>query len=44
MKKLAWAKFNTPIMLKISVSPLANKNNSMPYSTPLNIAKMKLST
>ena len=30
MKKLAWAKLSTPIMLKMSVRPLANKNNSMP--------------
>ena len=31
-------------MLNISVRPLANRNNSMPYSTPLNVAKTKLST
>ena len=30
MKALAWAKLSTPIMLKISVNPLASKNNSMP--------------
>jgi hypothetical protein len=30
MKKLAWAKFSTPIMLKISVRPLASMNSSMP--------------
>ena len=30
MKKLAWAKLSTPIMLKISVSPLASRNSSMP--------------
>ena len=26
----AWAKFSTPIMLKISVRPLASRNSSMP--------------
>ena len=29
MKKLAWAKLSTPIMLKISVSPLANMNSAL---------------
>jgi hypothetical protein len=31
MKKLAWAKLSTPIMLKISVSPLESMNRSIPY-------------
>ena len=43
MKKLAWAKFKTPIMLKISVRPLANRNNNIPYRTPLKSEKKKTS-
>ncbi len=31
---LAWAKFSTPIMLKISVRPLVSMNSSSPYTTP----------
>ena len=30
IEALAWAKLSTPIMLRMSVSPLASMNNSMP--------------
>jgi hypothetical protein len=43
MKKLAWAKFKTPIIEKISVSPDASKNNSMPYSVPFKREKVMTS-
>ena len=43
MKKLACAKLSTPIMPKISVRPLDNMNNSIPYRTPLKSEKMTIS-
>src|SRR3972149_6416743 len=39
MYRLAWAKLSTPIIPKMSVSPLESMNNSMPYSTPFNRAR-----
>src|SRR5436190_3690523 len=35
MNTLACAKLSTPIMLKISVSPLVSMNSRRPYTTPL---------
>ena len=40
---LACAKFSTPIMLKISVSPLASMNSSMPYTKPFSSEMTKTS-